>query len=102
MNLSLYVEVAQRHIAEGQRKLCSHCPIALAITDAFKSAQSVPFLGVRPFVDYYGAMLTVVTHDGEFQFVAGFTQPVKDFIHQFDRGNPVIPFTFPLTLGVRR
>ncbi len=98
MNTRLNVELAQRHITEGHRGLCSYCPIALAVSDAFKAAQNVPPLRVRAFVNFAMAYLKVVTHDGEFFLESKLPHEATEFVHQFDSQNSVAPFSFSLTM----
>lgn len=84
--IEIQVEVTQEHIDKGTSADCYACPIALAMTE----------LGLE----------NVMVDTGTFcygRFYLGYSTPgieAQSFISKFDDGEPVQPFTFPLTVEV--
>lgn len=74
------ITVTQKDIAKGKRYDCGYCPTALAIQRASKN-EDVAVMGMRCEID------------GEL-----FDLPEKAilFIHNFDLGKPVKPFSFEI------
>jgi len=75
------VTVTQQHIDKGVKGSCGFCPIALAIKEAFNT-------------DY-----VLVASDLDIgESIRDFPTPeeVQQFYCDFDRGQPVQPFTFEL------
>ena len=77
------VTVTEGHITEGVRGSCSHCPVALALDDAFPDATAYA----------NGATFDLWFHAGD---AMRFDLPAEaeSFILAFDDGDPVEPFTF--------
>ena len=79
------ITVTAEHIAKGVRRICSSCPVALAIADAFPGADV--WVGGISFDLYF---------DGGLTTIGGVDLPadVEVFIHAFDDGYEVAPFSF--------
>jgi hypothetical protein len=79
------VEVKQEHIDKGVPSNGCECPIALALGEMFPDAQ-------------------VLVCDGRIEVgfeVAAPPQEAKEFINDFDDGEPVAPFSFDLDIDTR-
>ena len=75
------ISVTAGHIAKGFARDCEHCPVALALRDAFPEVRhiSVTSLYVR---------MGIREHE--------LPAEVQQFTWEFDTGQPVGPFTFEL------
>ena len=75
------VDVTRNCITAGLRSFATKCPVALAVMAATKSDICLIFYNC------------ITTRHGAFK------TPIKvqKFIHNFDQGRPVKPFTFTLT-----
>jgi hypothetical protein len=78
------VEVTQEDIDSGMPKICSQCPVALAMRRAEGRVWMVGY-GVLELLQAPYSVVTAPT---------GVTQ----FISDFDRNNPVAPFSFTINL----
>jgi hypothetical protein len=76
----LVLTVTKKHIEAGFRRNCSFCPVALALKERFT--------GQRVYVCCYMAEIG--------DTVVPLPEKVSDFIHAFDRGDPVTPFKVEL------
>jgi len=84
----MLIKVTAKHLAEGKRKNCEHCPIALAIKDVI-----IP--GVEVTVVFAGVYFDMNT--------SWFFEPrplglVRERIQAFDRGGYVEPFDFEISI----
>jgi hypothetical protein len=77
------VNVTAEHIAQGVQESCSHCPIALALDDAFPDATAYA----------NGATFDLWFHAGD---AVRFSLPgeAEDFIARFDDDGFGEPFSF--------
>jgi hypothetical protein len=76
------VSVTAEHIATGERESGSHCAVALALVDAFDAS----------YVWVGGVSVQMEARERLIEFEL--PGEVEDFIHEFDDGVPVRPFTF--------
>lgn len=82
------INVTQKHIDNGCRHKCGSCPIALAIKDV------VPyFYDIR-----VGTM--AVSLDSSWEEFFELPAYAKEFVHSFDSGDKVIPFSFEIDLPI--
>lgn len=72
------VNVTQQDINRGIKMACLHCPVSLALTRSYNSKESIFVGGADYFVK---------------NRVYRLPQELKDFIHKFDNGFEVKPFT---------
>ena len=72
------VVVTEKHIHDGKRGHCRLCPVALALKKKYDVAAETVYYG-----GYYGntALLPIAA---------------QKFIHNFDNGKPVKPFSFTI------
>ncbi len=93
--MTIVVDVTAENIAKGVKDDCSRCPVALAIRRALS-------LNVNETSDY----VTVnedeieIRRDGRNLSIET-PEVAEEFILNFDYGDPVEPFTFPLELEER-
>jgi len=83
------IYVTDDDIRDGDPANCSECPIALAISRA------VPNVAVHVFDD---SIIIMPFADGESNFTLTLPVNACNFIHYFDNGLPVQPFSFQLDL----
>jgi len=81
--MSTTIAVTEAHIIEGVRSSCSHCPVALAIADAFPEATYVWVGGASADIELDGREVSFDL-PGE----------AEEFIGRFDEDGFGEPFTF--------
>ena len=84
MAKAIEVRVTQDHIDQGQKRICSFCPVALAIRD---------ILGKRRMRVVKVGGMTVTVGDND---AWSFSPAIQRFIARFDNGETVKPFKFYL------
>ncbi len=85
------VRVEQAHIDNGEKNDCKICPIALALVAILKDEWRV-----NVEADTVVLLQSVEPH----AFVElSLPELAVEFIEEFDRGLPVVPFTFELDIG---
>ena len=81
----MIITLSQKHIADGVRNSCKHCPAALAI----KEGADVEYASVGPDTLSFGCLQDRIYNSD--------TPPnVRIFMTCFDSGLPVEPITFEL------
>lgn len=93
------IEVTQEDIDSGECRNIFQCPIARAIKRRFPYADH----SINAHGDPLPAEVSVGYHDANVHYNgvpyrAGVPVIAATFINDYDRGLPVKPFTFPLTL----
>lgn len=78
------ISVTQENIDEGERNVCSDCPVALAIMAAVPGA-----LGVTVRFE-----TATVSLDGHRRLLLSLPREATEFIESYDDGADVSPFTF--------
>jgi hypothetical protein len=81
------ITVTMQHIEDGMARCASHCPVALALIDAFPEAVGIfvnaDHLKIWPRWSVEPAYLEM-------------SPEVQNFVFAFDNGEPVEPFAFTL------
>ncbi len=97
--MEVTVQVTQEHIQQGRRNKCKRCPIALAINELLMSGLiSVVSDGTVAVIDI--AWVLIPNEESWYETLAREDTPpsAAKFIHDFDRGFEVRPFSFQLRL----
>ena len=81
------VRVTKEHIAQGKRVNAKSCMVALALRPHLKNGYAVGQGGL------YDARKKLANR------IVRWSGPVYERIMEFDRGNPVEPFTFTFTIA---
>jgi hypothetical protein len=91
------IEVTREHIARGVAGDCNRCSVALAVADAIPPAEGCR---VHIAVCNSGIGITMTGPDGYSMDCESFDTPwnVRDFIADFDDGEPVSPIAFDLPI----
>jgi hypothetical protein len=82
--MRIQVTVTRELIEGGEPRSCPTCPIALALAKTLPGAQNVYVFNDGAHVRMSGKKLLVIDFPAE----------AYDFMHRFDSGQPVHPFTF--------
>ena len=96
--IKVSINLEQRHINQGTKNECRDCPVALALLEALPGASLVTVGAAGMNVG--NKMITRLYHGPhDVHGTAVYTpQAVVRFIHAFDDGHEVEPFTFNLTV----
>ena len=93
----MIIEVTEKHIEDGIRKNCEHCPVALAVREATGSRSAL--VSVYPYDEEHTEIELHIPGDKIRRIRA--PKIVDSFASSFDKGIEVHPFTFELDLEDR-
>ena len=85
--LTFTVDVTEEDIAIGERRNCLFCPVARALR---RVPEIVSVVSAYPYA--------VAFHTENRYHCFAPPTPVGEFIRDYDRGDPVKPFSFTLTI----
>ena len=84
------IRVTQKHIEQGQRCVCSECPIALAILDTLLDTFYCKVKATDIRIKSHGTGLV--------EYVAPLPPEASLFVFYYDQGETVVPFSFHLDI----
>ena len=91
--MKLTIHVTPAHIRHGVAKMCIHCPVALAVNQAFANVADFEYSGASH------GFIRLHFHKSPSELVA-VPESVSLFMLNFDRfgASSVVPFSFEITI----